>query len=102
MTGYQGVNESLDPITYQEDTRLDCEKNPDLHDGPLLRARIGNDYFVHIDCQECGEVVVATMGCYLCDEFRPPIKRVVREFTTPGADPTQAFRLECGHSVIDL
>lgn len=44
-----------------------------------------------------------TRPCYLCDSDHPPQVQVLSEFTTDAhRDPTAAYRLACGHTVIDL
>lgn len=86
-----------DPIT--RFAGLDAaEKRPTVRQ---LRARCAGQ-----GCPLCGR----TVGCYSCareqggDPFAPddqlPQQRIVDEFTTNPADPTTAYVLACGHSVI--
>lgn len=74
------------------------EKRPTVRQ---LRARCAE-----AGCPLCGR----TVGCYSCareaggDPFGPedqlPQQRIVDEFTTNPADPTTAYVLACGHTII--
>ena len=48
--------------------------------------------------EETGKVL--EIDCYRCDLEKPTFRKVVGSFVTPGPDPTQAYKLECGHSII--
>jgi len=59
---------------------------------------------MHDDC-----TTITELHCYLCEplfvkRFEPnagPLRRVVRSFVTNKvADPTEAYELSCGHTII--
>lgn len=50
---------------------------------------------------------ILTMRCYMCElgdrRYLPgagPEVRVLRTFITGGPDPTEAYELACGHTII--
>ncbi len=51
-------------------------------------------------CEVCRQMDPVMHPCYLCSEFKPPLRQEVRSFTGPGPDPTQVYILECGHHII--
>jgi hypothetical protein len=86
-----------DPIT--RSASLDGEEKR-----PIVRAL--RERCAAQGCPLCNR----TAGCYSCareaggDPFAPedqlPQQRIVDEFTTNPADPTTAYTLACGHSII--
>lgn len=41
-------------------------------------------------------------ACYECDSDRTPLREVEKEITVDRRDPTAAYILSCGHTVIDI
>ena len=70
---------------------------------PELCQEFGHCFDDVVHCYNCG--VQDEWDCYLCEPDvwmgkAGPSRKVVKTYVTKGSDPTQAYVLECGHTIL--
>lgn len=81
---------NLDYVMARPSIRLDTTVTA----GELF-IEVQDDMPAEMPCPTCH-------GSYSHNAEDYPMRNVIGTFVTRGADPTTAYNLECGHSVIDL
>jgi len=89
-----------DTDPYESLSEEECARGNHAYDRPYRGGHSLAERLTFHTCLVCGQVDPVMHPCYLCDEFRPPLRQEVKSYTSPGPDPTQVYVLDCGHKII--